>query len=212
MIKQKNSEQEIPRESTIPTTTVSAVESKAKVVSKKRPAFLVWWREIVLTLVNVIFVVATFVYLAKLPQRANQVKEYRNSVGFNKAALNLDLSKFEVESSKEKFDSLNAIFPDQKKLLDFIGEVDKLKVSGNVINFAFASESAVKEKSGYLGYPFVIEFEGALTEVTNGLEKFEKLPFVFKPINFSLTLGEEVNQVLLRYGGFLYVSETTSKN
>lgn len=181
-------------------------------IPKQRIKITPWWKEILLTIVNITLVILTFIYLTKLPEKAKIAKEKRNSLGISSEKLNIDLAKFEVETSREKFAKLDPLFPNQKELIDFIAKVDKLKTDAFVTYFSFASETVVKDRTGYPGYPFVIEFEGTLTQVSDGLEKLSKLPYMFKPINISIEQGDKENTVNFKYGGFLYVDETTQKN
>jgi len=166
-----------------------------------------WWKEILLTIINVALIILTFIYLGRLPDKAKLAKEQRNSTGPSRSAINLELAKFEVESSKEKYEALSSLFPDEKRLLDFISQIDALKAEGFVSYFAFASESVVREKSGFVGYPFVLEFQGSLSQISDGLEKLKKLPFLLKGVNISLEREEVASGFVFRYGGFLYVEE-----
>lgn len=193
------------------------VDTKKEVVDnvKKadvKPRTRSWWKELILGLFNLIFVVMTFYYLSKLPEKAKLAKELRSASGVSTEVLDLELAKFDISTSEDKFTKLSMLFPDQKRLLEFISEIDKLKVDGNVTYFAFASESVVKEKSGFVGYPFVLEFEGSKQEVYSGLERFNNLPYLFRPVNFSIESGERPGSILLKYGGFLYVDDATQKN
>jgi hypothetical protein len=44
------------------------------------------------------------------------------------------------------------------------------------------------------------------------LEKLNKLPYMFTPVNILIEEGDKENTVNFKYGGFLYVNETTQKN
>lgn len=181
-------------------------------VPKGKITITPWWKEIFLTVVNITLIVLTFVYLSKLPEKAKTAKEKRNASVVSREKLNIDLARFEVETSREKFDKLDPLFPNQKELIDFITKVDKLKTDAFVSYFSFASDTVVKDKTGYPGYPFVIVFEGTLAQVSDGLEKLNKLPYMFSSVTISIEQGEKENTVIYKYGGFLYVDETTQKN
>ena len=126
-------------------------------VSKKGP---LWLKEIILGVINLVFIVGLIFILGKLPGRAEELKSVRNTEFKNTVKSEIEIAGLGIESTRVKSEELMARFPNEKGLITFAREIDKLKSEGYITKFAFASEEAVRDRTGYWGIPFVIEFRG----------------------------------------------------
>ena len=165
----------------------------------------------ILALINLAAVVG-IIYLAKqLPIKAAEVNRLRSeqlSIG----AKNADLIKKDIEENKDKSDKLLALFPDDSGLVNFANELDKIRKEGKVTGFSFANNEAVKDKTGSLGIPVLIELKGTWPEIDNDLIKVQNIPFLLRAIEIDAAPAVEEGQVDFRFGGFLYVSQSFGKN
>jgi len=168
-------------------------------------------RAAILVFVNLLFIGA-IVYMAKsLPAKAGEVMRLRSeqlSIG----AKNADLIKRDLAENKDKADKLIALFPDDSGLVSFANDLDRIKKDGRVAGFSFANNEAIKDKTGYLGIPVLIELTGSWSEIDSDLQKIQAIPYLLRPIEIDVTPSETEGQVDLKFGGFLYVSENFRKN
>ena len=86
---------------------------------------------------------------------------------------------------------------------------------GVLVGFNFANKEAIKDVSGYYGIPIAIEFSGSWEGIVRDLERFEKLPYLMRPIKAEVnTIPDEDNKNVInfKYGIFLYVDESFGKD
>jgi hypothetical protein len=102
-------------------------------------------------------------------------------------------------------------------VVDFVNELEKIKNDGGTIKaITFANQGPVKDRSGNVGVPVVIEFQGRWEQIDSDLQKLDLLPFLFRAAKIDIGKPklkpgqdpEEVvldeNAVVFKYGLVLY--------
>ncbi len=165
----------------------------------------------ILVLVDLICLLLIFIFLSILPAKAQEAKKLKSLSLKIQAAKEKLINPAELVSEKQIAD-LQAVFPKDEGLVNFINEIDSLKKQGLVNQFSFASEKPVKDKNGYLVLPIVIQFSGSEAEVNYGLNKILSLPYLFRAINVEISKVPNEDKVSLKYGGVLYINEKNNTN
>jgi Tfp pilus assembly protein PilO len=198
----------------IPVKEPASKKSKEKVrKSKKGRGSKRWWvKDVILAVINIIFLVVTAVLLGMLPQRGTEFKKLRTTYLQASEKSEVEIAKLEVDASSKINDSLAALFPDEAGLVEFAKEIDKLKEEELVTSFSFASEKAVRDQTGQFGVPIVIIIEGSWSQVGDAMQKLQGLPFMLRAVSIDAERVSESNLISFRYGGFLYVDESLAKN
>jgi hypothetical protein len=171
-----------------------------------------WLKDIILGVLNLVFVVSLVVLLGRLPGKANEFKRLRNESLDTAAKSSIEIAGLELEASRKKADKISAFFPDDAGLIDFVNQIDVLKEEGLVSRFSFTSEEAIRDRTGYYGIPVFIEFSGTWSQVGVGLQRVQNLPYLLRAVSIETTVKPEENLVEFKYGGFLYVDESFAKN
>lgn len=187
-------------------------KQKGKPVKPKRKKAGFWLKDLLLAVVNLGFVVVIVVLLGRLPSRAEELKALRNAALKMTAKGNIDIAELKIESSKEKADQLFELFPDESGLIDFVKEIDKLKDEGIITRFSFASERAVRDKTGNFGIPLIIEFVGTWDQIDQAIAIIESLPYLLRVVNVDVQRQDEGDLIIFKYGGFIYVKESLAEN
>lgn len=171
-----------------------------------------WWiKDIVLASVNFLFLAGILILLGMLPAKGKEFKQLRNRYEIASAKSEVEIAEFEIQDSSQKADELIAIYPKQSGLADFAGQMDLLRGEGLITNFSFASEKAVRDRTGYYGVPLVIRLSGTWDQISQGLSRIEELPFLLRAVNVEAVLTPDGNLVDYKYGGFLYVDESLAE-
>ena len=187
------------------------VEKIGELKVKKPKGEKKWWiKDIILASVNIVFLAALMIILGKMPIRANELSQLKNTFVVATAKSEVQIAEFEIEESKLKAEELKKFFPTQSGLANFAGEMDKLREEGLISSFSFASEDAVRDQTGYYGVPVIIRFLGTWDQIEQGLTKLGDLPFIIRAVSIEAG-AEEDDLVDFRYGGFLYVDESLAK-
>lgn len=171
-----------------------------------------WVKDILLAIVNISFIVALLIILGSVTSQSNKLRDFRNEDVQITAKGEINIAELEIESSKQKADQLLKLFPDESGLIDFVNRIDILKSEGLVTRFAFASEKAIRDTTGYNGIPLILEFRGDWNQISLALRRIEELPFLLRAINIDIETDSETGEIVFKYGGFLYVDETVSKD
>lgn len=205
-----------------PPVKVEAHEAKAKThmktnmgktkKKKKKLTSNLWVKEIGIGVINLILILATIILLGQLADKAQEVKTARNASIATTTKSSSEIAGLELEASREKADKLKSIFPNESGLIDFVSEIDSLKEEGLITTFAFASEKAVKDKTGEFGIPIVIQFQGTWAQIGDSLNRLNQTPFLVRGVTIEANRGVEDGLITLKYGGFLYVDESLAKN
>ena len=168
-------------------------------------------RAAILAFINLIGVAGIIYFNRKIPEKALEVKSFR-SEQLGISAQNSEIIKRDIEESKELADKLFSLFPDDEGLVNFANELDRIKAEGKIVGFSFATEEAVKDKTGSIGIPVLIEIKGTWAEIDTDLQKIQKLPYLLRPIQVSAAPAPEEGLIDLKFGGFLYVGKDFGKN
>jgi len=170
-----------------------------------------WWiKDLILAVVNITFIAALFILLGKMPTRANELSQLRNTYIVATAKSEVQIAEFEIEESRQKADELKRFFPNQAGLANFAGEMDKLREEGLISSFSFASEDAVRDQTGYYGVPIIIRFLNTWEQIEQGFTRLGELPYIIRAVNIEAGVADG-NLIDFRYGGFLYVDESLAK-
>ncbi len=191
----------------------ASVSDKVKVKKKKKRGARKWWvKDVVLAVINIIFLIATIILLGMLSERGAEFKKLRTVYIQASEKSEVEIAKLEIDASRKVNDSLSALFPDEAGLVEFAREIDKLKEENLVTSFSFASETAVRDQTGQFGVPIVIIIEGNWTQIADAMQKLQQLPFILRAVSINAERILENNLITFRYGGFLYVDESLAKN
>lgn len=189
-----------------------AVARKVPVRKIKKEKNVIWWKDLVLAVFNLVLVVGAILILSRFPSRALELKTLRNAELQLTAKGSFDIAELELESSSQKAEKLLVLFPDEPGLIEFVKEIDILKEEGVVTRFSFASEKAVRDKTGYYGIPLVIEFSGTWDQIGQAIERITDLAYLLRAVTVEAEPDLESGLIIFKYGGFLYVDETLAKN
>ena len=181
-----------------------------KVVEKKNLPFSS--RDIILGIINLISLVLLIVILNKLPEKAQELKELRIQSVKNESSVSFEF--VEIEASKEKTKQLEDLFLDEAGIVNFVGQVEKLKTEGSAIGkITFANQKVIKDKTGNYGIPIIIEMNGTWQAIGQSLQEIEELSFLLRTVNIDAEPDKENEGVIqFKYGGFLYVDTRLGKN
>lgn len=161
---------------------------------------------------NLVGIVFAVLAVGNLPDKAAEFKKLRNMSISAEARSKVEIADLEIKSNIEKSDRLIALFPDETGLVNFVKEIEKLKLEGIVKTFSFANQEAVRDKTTILGIPFVIELEGTWDQIDASLQSLQRLEFLYRAITVQIEPKEEENLINFKYGGFIYVDESLGKD
>lgn len=164
-------------------------------------------KDVILGIVNLVTVAILIFLLTKLPIKSKEFQMEKALEILN--AENPEAVFGDIEPHKEKADQLSKLFLDESGIVNFVGEVEKLKGEGSAIQkVTFTSQKPVKDKTGFTGIPVIIEMKGNWQEIAGSMEKIQSLPFLFRPVNIeALPVKDEPGITELGYGAILYVNE-----
>ena len=168
---------------------------------------------IFLGIINLIFMVALGYFLANLPKKAESLKTIRNQKLQADSDDGTELGDIEIGSVQTQVGMLEVLFPNESGLINFVREIENIKLGGVVKEFSFSSINAVTDKTGNYGIPFTIVMEGTWEQIAEELFKLQEINFLFRPVKLKTKLvPEQENVIELEYGGFLYVHESLGEN
>jgi hypothetical protein len=106
-----------------------------------------------------------------------------------------------------------SLFPDEAGLVNFVKEIERLKVEGVVRDFSFANENAVRDKTGVLGIPFILRLEGTWDQLNSDFMQLQKFPYLIRAVTVDVRI-KDINTGIIdfMYGGFIYVDKSLEKN
>ena len=164
-------------------------------------------RCITLLKVRYVFLLALLFLLTNLPHKGEKISLLR-SQNFQAAAISGDQSFINnLSQAQIKADQLQALYPNEARLLKFVEEIDRLKDKGVISRFSFANDDPVKDKTGYIGVPIVIEFRGTWPQISQTLKSVQGLPFLIRAIDIEISQIPNQGIQRLMFGGVLYVAE-----
>jgi len=156
---------------------------------------------------DLICLLALLFLLTNLPQKGEKINLLR-SQNFQAAAISGDQSLINnLSQAQIKADQLQALYPNEARLLKFVEGIDRLKDTGVISRFSFANDDPVKDKTGYIGVPIVIEFRGTWPQISQTLKSVQDLPFLIRAIDIEISQIPNQGIQRLMFGGVLYVAE-----
>ncbi|KKU12350.1 MAG: hypothetical protein UX19_C0002G0057 [Candidatus Woesebacteria bacterium GW2011_GWA1_45_8] len=189
---------------------VSLVEGEGK-VNILKPGVLM--KAAALAVINLIVVAGVVFLMGKIQTKAQAVKRLRSiQVGVVRGDA-FSALKTDVEEAEAKTKQIIEYYPGSQGLIDFVGEIDKLKAEGLVTGFSFANEEPIKDRTGSLGLPVLIEIKGNWSQIDSALSRVMGLPYLLRPIRVDAQpQEEEPGLIQFKFGGFLYVDKNFSQN
>ena len=166
---------------------------------------------LVLGIVNLICLFVLIFILSLLPKKAEELKNLRSLIAKANSQQSREIIIAEISAAKNKTEKLIELFPNEDGLVEFTGQIDSLRNQGAAINFSFANDIAVKDKTGLIGLPILIEVSGTNTQVDSALKQIQNMPFLLRAIDVEINKIED-NKIRLKFGGILYVNENFSAN
>jgi len=164
-------------------------------------------KDIILGIVNFVSILLLILILIALPKKAKQLNELE--IERLLAESNANFKREDIRVNLEKADQMKNLFLNESGLVDFVSAVEKIKREGGTVKkVSFASQVAVKDRSGNFGIPVVIELVGGWEKIDEDLQKIDKLPFLFRPANIQIEPSKDKEREMeFKYGIFLYVDE-----
>jgi len=167
-------------------------------------------KDIILGVINIISIVLLAVILVKFPSKANELKDLRIEQVKSESGSGFEYS--EIESHRAHAQALGDLFLDEPGVVEFVNSIERLKSDEAAIQrVSFASQKVVKDKTGNYGILVVIELSGTWEAIQVDLKRIGELPFLFRAARIETKTNEE-GVILLKYGGFLYVSDKLGKD
>ena len=169
-------------------------------------------KDIILGIVNLVSMGFLIFILFQFPKRGEELKELRTQEFLNEAGVSFEFT--EVEKSLEKSNGLQNLFLNESGLVDFVNAAEKIKSEESALKrVVFASQQAVKDRTGNFGFPVVIELTGTWEAIDRDLQKIDKLPYLFRAANIGIEPSEtEAGVLVFKYGVFLYVDDKLGQN
>ncbi len=171
------------------------------------------YKDVILGIVNLISIVFFIIILFNFPEKSRELRNLKIKEIKNNSLAGLET--LEIEAARPKVQEINKLFLDEGGVVDFVNDVERQKSEGGAISrVTFASQKIVTDKTGNFGVPIVIELSGSWEAIDVDLQKIDKLPYLFRPIEVEIThKDEEESQVVVfKYGIFLYVRENLGQN
>lgn len=168
-------------------------------------------KDIILGVVNVVTLVLLFIFLSKLSTQANKLKDLKNESAISQSPIQLELS--DVQKGEDKADELNNFFVDEPGVVQFVNDVENLRNdNSSQIQVSFASQKAVKDKTGNFGIPVVISLRGSWEQIGSDLERVQALPYLFRSAKATSKVTDDPSVIEFKYGIVLYVKDELGKN
>lgn len=161
-------------------------------------------------LVNLLGLIFLGLLLTDLRQKTLEMKKMKG-LAVQASQINLENLQTEITENKDKSEQLEAVFPNEEGLIEFIKKIDELKKDKQLTYFSFAADNILKDKTGYLGLPLVFETKGNWQQISASLSSIYHLPFLIRAINLEIRQVTE-KEMSLKFGGILYVSKDFNQN
>jgi len=194
-----------------PANLIPNIATEAGKVKPNKTSSDLLVKVMILGIINLVIVIILIFLLGAISQKAQELKKLR-TLKAKAAQADLETIQLDIAASKDKADKLTAIFPDETGLVSFTKGIDKLKQDKLVSHFSFASDDVVKDKTGFLGLPLVLEFRGTWSQIDQALKNIYQLPFFIRAINVEVKKIPGEGEVSFKYGGILYVSQNFAGN
>jgi len=160
-------------------------------------------RDILLGLVNFVFLILTLFILYNFPAKAEELRKKKEEEYMVWKSMQID--SLEIERGKGKAKEMENLFLDEAGIADFVNKIS------SIATVSFASPKPIKDRSGNLGIPIILEFSGSWEEIDSVLRKIDSLPFLFRVIKIEAEKKED-SLIKFKYGIILYVSDKLGEN
>lgn len=210
-VKEAPSKKVLPKADTLPEQKRLPENNEVSENPKLEGGKLFTTKDIILGVINLITVVFLIFLITKLPQKSQELKTEKVNELKSQANLGSQIKPLDEEMlSAQKMDE---IFLDEDGVVDFVRDVDKLKVPGSAIKqVTFGSQIAIKDKLGIFGLPVIITLEGTWKSISTDLEKIQILPYYFRPVSVNAKYSfDDPSVVVFDYGVILYVNDNYAK-
>lgn len=168
-------------------------------------------KDIILSIINIISIIFLFVILSKLKTASVELNQVKNEI-FQRSQ-SPKISSIQLDNYDDKYEKLSTVFLDEAGVADFISKVESLKTNGSsFVKISFASQLAVKDKTGNYGYPVVISLKGNWESISKDLKIINDLNYLFRVVRFKSEYNQIDGTIELDYGIMLYVKERESKS
>ncbi len=167
-------------------------------------------RDFILNSINVLTLILLFVMLSRIEGKAKDLKEVQNEN--IKLSENYNYNTEQVDINLKKAEEINSLFTTDTGVIDFVNDVERLNASGATRSVNFSSPDPVKDRSGSFGRPIIINLRGNWSQIDQAIDEIHNLPYYFRPIKVEIEtadLEEGSGNLDVRYGGLLYLEETT---
>ena len=162
---------------------------------------------------GIIGLVALFVILGQIGLKAEEISKAKQDAASEVDVANYAFLKAEVEHYTEQIDELESLFANDSDLVLFVQEIDRLKRECVVTSFSFVSNDPIRDDTGNYGIPVSITFTGSEEQIDAALRTVQSLPFLLRGVQVDVSresTEEGVENLILDYGGFLYVVQSNS--
>lgn len=176
---------------------------KEKEVKNHKPANKFYIKLAAIHALNVALIMAIFVFLGKIPGRAEEIKNLRNHEVQLQENTDVAIIEAELNTYVQEIGAIENSFVTESDLLVFIESLDRLKQAGLIASFEPLTTSSVTNRKT-TGFPLLITFSGSPEHVAQGIAEFQKLPFLFKPVTAEVSYSREDRNTEFKYGIFLY--------
>ncbi len=175
----------------------------ARKVSEPKPYSL---RDIILAIVNAVALVTLFILLSKTDSRVEEYNKLRAQ--FQKLSESPETISSQIEASKEKFEKVDGAFLDRTRIVNFVNDIEAIKKEDTTISkVTFTNDVPVRDRTGNVGYPVLIEFIGDWQKISDDLFEIERLPYLFRVVRVESEKDPLSGMITFKYGGILYVKD-----
>jgi hypothetical protein len=171
------------------------------------PQKVITWKEGILIAINILSVICLLFLIVELPKHALAAKDLRVQHIKNQSSQSVEYA--EIASAKAKTDQLKKLFLDDSGIVDFVSSVETLKVKYPAIQrINFPSQENVKDRTGSIGIPVIIEMSGGQKDILDAMYAIESLPYLFRTMSVDVRPSKDDPLIsTVKYGGMLYVSD-----
>lgn len=169
-------------------------------------------KEGILIAINIFSVALLLFLLFKLPEEAKKVHDFRVLIQKSENIQQAEILGLEI--AKEKTDKLKTLFLNDEGIVKFVNAIESLKQNNQSIKkIEFPSQEVIKDKTGNMAIPVIIELSGDWLELGKSLSEIESLPYLFRPVSVDIKPNKlDQGKFDIKYGGALYVSEQIQKS
>lgn len=190
----------------------AVIEEIETAVDNKENGGIVTPKLIILGIINLVFVITLAFILGNLPQKTVQLKALKSQILKAQNTQGSRLLMLDIENNRQKSQFLDELLPDERGLINFVRDIDRIKTQGVIVSFSFGGKEPVVDKTGFLGIPIIITLRGSGDEIASALDQIQELPYLIRAVKIDSDYQESEDVINFKYGGFLYVDEEFGQN